>query len=131
MLSRCSDPRNQNYPRYGGRGIKVCEEWLSVETFFSDMGERENGFSLERIDNEKGYCPDNCKWSTSREQARNRRTNVVIEHNGKRMLLLDWAKELGITYQSLRYRLKNWPLERALSNTELEASILGSMRGGN
>jgi hypothetical protein len=73
MVARCSNPKLKDYPSYGGRGIAVSEEWRSFENFYRDMGERPPGLSIDRIDNDKGYCKENCKWATRSEQRRNRR----------------------------------------------------------
>ena len=72
MLSRCNNPKNKWYHRYGGRGIKVCSEWLFFENFYADMGERPEGMSIDRINNNGNYEKSNCKWSTPLEQANNR-----------------------------------------------------------
>jgi hypothetical protein len=73
MKRRCLDPLRQGYENYGGRGIKVCERWLFFGNFLQDMGECPKGLTLERIDNNKGYYKDNCKWATRAEQSRNKR----------------------------------------------------------
>ena len=93
IIQRCHNPKSDNYHRYGGSGIEVCPRWRTgFINFFSDMGKRPNGkYSLERIDNSKGYSPENCKWATVYEQARNRRDIRLIEYNGEKLCLLDWA----------------------------------------
>jgi hypothetical protein len=73
MHRRCNQPTHQSYPHYGGRGISVCEEWKDFWTFVSDMGERPEGHTLERVDNDLGYCKENCIWATHKEQCNNRR----------------------------------------------------------
>lgn len=77
MISRCTNPKKDNYKDYGGRGIVVCKKWLKFENFLKDMGERPIGKTLDRIDNDGNYCKSNCKWSTPKEQANNRRTNIA------------------------------------------------------
>jgi hypothetical protein len=106
MLARCGNKNNQAYSRYGGRGITVCKEWHNFLGFWEDMknGYKEN-LTIDRIDNNKGYYKENCRWATRDEQARNMRSNVWIEHNGKRLIAADWCKELGIDYQLVRTRV--------------------------
>lgn len=117
MLQRCrtSSPA---YSLYGGRGISVCERWVnSFDDFVSDMGRRPAGASIERIDNNRGYEPSNCKWATKQEQANNRRSNRLIEHGGQTKTLAQWAAALGMQQQTLHARLNRsgWPTEHALT----------------
>jgi hypothetical protein len=115
MMSRCFNPLNPAFHHYGGRGISVCERWKSVENFIADMGDRPKGTSIERIDNSKGYSPENCKWATQTEQLRNTRSNVLLTFNGETKCLTQWAEEVGISTKTLQGRLKsNWPVIDAL-----------------
>lgn len=82
MWRRCTNPRSQNFKYYGGRGIKVCEQWKSFETFLADMGSCPDGYSIERIDNDGNYEPSNCKWIPLSEQPKNRRPEAY-GHRGK------------------------------------------------
>jgi hypothetical protein len=121
MKARCTNPSNVQYMDYGGRGIGVCEEWMKFENFFEDMGLRPEGMSLDRIDNEKGYSKENCRWATEFEQKRNTRRNHWITFNGETKCLEDWAKEIGIKANTLINRLNRskWPLEKALTTPAL------------
>ena len=107
MQQRCYNPSKACYARYGGRGITVCERWRSsFPAFYADMGDAPAGTTLDRVDNEKGYAPDNCRWATPQEQANNRVTNVVIEHDGKTMTIAEWARHLGLPYHWIKHRHK-------------------------
>lgn len=117
MVQRCTDPTRQNYPRYGGRGVTVCERWMDVANFIADMGERPAGFTLERIDNAKGYSPENCKWASTKEQALNKRQAHHLTLNGRTQTIREWADELHIKYSTLACRvdLYGWSDEKALT----------------
>lgn len=119
MKRRCNNPKDKRYSRYGGRGIKVCTEWnKSVKTFAEWAFEHgyNDKLTLDRINNDGDYEPNNCKWSNQQEQCRNRSTNRNITYKGKTKILIDWAKELGIQRQTLEKRLKKgWTVEEAFS----------------
>jgi len=116
MLSRCNNPKNMQYRNYGGRGITVCDEWKnSFENFLKDMGERPENTSLDRIDVNGNYSPNNCRWATKAEQARNKRQTIWITFDEKTQCLTDWANEIGISSEGLRYRLKNTTVNNALT----------------
>jgi lambda repressor-like predicted transcriptional regulator len=116
MMFRCfgDDARNSKF--YKSRGITVCERWFSFENFLVDMGERPIGKTLDRIDNDKGYEPTNCRWATKQEQNSNRRGNVLVTHDGKTKTLTDWSKQLGISRGTLEGRMKRgWPAASILA----------------
>lgn len=107
MRRRCRDPRSSSFCRYGAIGITVCDRWLnSFENFIADMGECPEGMSIERKENSIGYTPDNCKWATSEEQNNNRSNNVYLEHDGRRLTVRQWSRELGISGSTLHGRLR-------------------------
>ena len=118
MVQRCHDKNHVRYAKYGGKGITVCERWLSFPNFLADMGEPPAGASIERIDNSKGYSPENCIWADSSTQMRNTSRTRLIEFNGKTQCVTDWAKEIGIHESSLRERLTKWPVEKALTKSK-------------
>lgn len=117
MKQRCLNPKSPDYRIYGGRGIKVHGPWIdSFEQFLSDMGERPQGASLDRLDTDKDYAPDNCRWATPTQQLRNRRDTVRLTWNGRTLNVYEWAKETGIPAKALRERTRaGWAPERALS----------------
>ena len=116
MHTRCYCKKSPNYKRYGGRGIKVCERWHSFELFTVDMGDRPEGMTLDRIDNDGDYTPENCRWATLKEQQRNTRTNHYISYEGRTECLVTWAEEYDIKQTTLRLRLKRgWDIGRALN----------------
>lgn len=102
---RCEDENRPDYARYGGRGIKICKRWQSFIAFFEDMGECPAGYSIDRIDNNDGYHPENCRWATAKEQANNRRSSRWIEYNGMRKTLMQWSECTGIKRTTIAARL--------------------------
>jgi len=117
MVQRCTNPNNDRFKGYMGRGITVCNKWLKFVGFYEDMGDRPEGMTLDRKDNDGNYCKDNCKWSTSKEQQNNMRSNVNIIYNGKTQTLSQWARELNIKIGTLNSRIfrDKWSVERAFT----------------
>lgn len=105
MHGRCRNPRTDCFANYGGRGIKVCERWSIFENFLADMGARPSGLTLERIDNDGDYSPDNCVWATRKAQILNRRATIWVEIEGVRLCLKDWTRRLGVNYQTVFMRI--------------------------
>lgn len=95
MKDRCLNPRFKQWAGYGGRGISVCDRWLSYELFELDMGPRPAGYSLDRIDNNLGYSPENCRWADKKTQQRNRRCAVFVEIEGKSYRVIDLVSLTG------------------------------------
>lgn len=107
MIRRCTYISNPSYRRYGGAGITICPEWLGpngLSNFLKDMGKRPQGKTLDRIDNSKGYSPDNCRWSSVKEQNRNRKTNIFYTYMGQTLVLADWAKKNNLRPEVVYYR---------------------------
>lgn len=117
MIQRCSNASLKSYKNYGGRGISVCDEWTKFEKFYADMGIKPNGCSIDRIDVNGNYDQLNCRWSTMKQQNRNRRNNRLIEFNGETMCVNEWAESLGINKRTLLNRLTNgWEIKKALTH---------------
>ncbi len=123
MRYRCLSPSNKDYPSYGGRGITICERWDSYKSFLADMGECPPGLQLDRIDNEKGYSLNNCRWATRREQANNTRRNRWVTVDGRTQTIAQWARELNVPYGRIydRLRIGADVLHRALTQRLKEA----------
>jgi len=119
MHSRCNNPNAEFYYCYGGRGIKVCGRWSGrdgFQNFFDDMGEPPKGYSIERIEVNGDYEPRNCEWKNSHDQSRNKRNNVFVAFEGRRMVLTDAARLAGLDINIVCDRVKKlgWSMERAL-----------------
>lgn len=118
MINRCTNPNDRGYCRYGGRGITVCDEWKDRNAFakWALSNGYANGLSLERIDNNGPYAPNNCRFATVKEQANNRRSNHMIEYRGETRTLAELAKESAVSYGTLCYRMNHgWNIEDALT----------------
>lgn len=119
MKDRCNNPKCHAYANYGGRGIKVCKEWQENFMNFYDWA-MQNGYSdsltIDRINVNKGYCPENCQWANTRQQSNNRRNNHFIEYHGKVHTLKEWSEIFRIPYVDMKSRTKDgWPIEKILN----------------
>jgi hypothetical protein len=118
MRRRCYAPHRKEYPNYGGRGIAVCDRWKdSLTNFIGDMGERPDGHTLDRIDNNGPYSPENCRWVPRAEQELNKRSNVRYAIFGEMLTLAEAARKYGIGVNTLHNRVRalKWDVERAVS----------------
>ena len=118
MKDRCTNPNNPRYANYGGRGITFDKAFETFEGFFAELGPKPDPtYTIERIDNNKGYEPGNVRWATRAEQNRNKSNNWFLTHNGKTQTLSEWAREVGIKEVTLDARLRRygWSVERALT----------------
>jgi hypothetical protein len=106
MHARCSIPTTPGYERWGGRGIRVCARWSSFENFLNDMGERPIGTTLDRFPNNDGnYEPGNCRWATPRQQANNRRDNILLTVDGETKTAIEWARVVGLPKTTIYQRI--------------------------
>jgi hypothetical protein len=119
IKSRCYCSGHVSFEWYGRKGIQVCKQWKnSFENFLKDMGERPSSrHSIDRIDSDGDYCPENCRWATEKEQSRNRSSNRMISYKGKTQCLTAWAEEAGLPMQTLHKRITRykWSIEKALT----------------
>jgi hypothetical protein len=120
MKDRCYNPSNKAFHNYGGRGIKVCDRWSGpsgFQNFLEDMGRRPaSDHSIDRIDVNGDYCPENCRWATRKEQCRNKRSNKLLTWEGKTQCMSQWADDFAISYVCLKSRLRRgWLVEKALT----------------
>ena len=116
MKNRCFLQNHPTYKDYGARGITVCERWLKFENFFADMGHPPEDHSIERLDNDGNYEPGNCVWATRAIQARNRRSNHIIEVNGLSLTIVDWAARIGASPSAIHDRIRRgWDMKRVVT----------------
>lgn len=105
MKTRCHNTKRETYKYYGGRGIKVSDEWLTFDNFLKDMGPCKSKMSLDRIDNNGNYCKENCRWVTMKEQTRNRRRHRLLTAYGQTLPVFAWAEALEIPQSRIRERI--------------------------
>jgi len=132
MRARCHNPKNHAYKNYGGRGIFVCSDWLNdFDKFYEDMGPRLEGMDLDRIDNEKGYCKENCRWVTRIENLRNMRKTVLFNVNGTMMKIHQIAEVTGQKLSTIKYRISSgMSVEKVMSAKKLPNSVRKGERHG-
>ena len=116
MVNRCYNKTQDSYSNYGGRGMAVCKRWLKFENFLDDMGDRPFlNAQIDRIDNNKGYQPDNCRWVTPKENARNKLNTIMLFWEGKETPLIELGEKYGVHYKCLYKRIRSgWTIEKAL-----------------
>jgi hypothetical protein len=114
MLFRCFNPKSKDFSEYGGRGITVCNRWLSFDFFYADMGDKPEGLTIERINNDGNYEPGNCRWATRKDQNRNKQNSKLFTYLGETKCLAAWAEEYGIVYATLWDRLKTKSFSEAI-----------------
>jgi hypothetical protein len=118
MIARTTHSSHPRFSDYGGRGIEVCERWKSFDRFAEDMGPTFSPeLTLERVDNDRGYEPGNCRWATVVDQARNKRTSYFVTFRGHTKTIAEWSELLGLNYDTVRGRLRKqgWSVERTLT----------------
>lgn len=126
MKERCLNEHDAEYHNYGGRGISVCAEWMEFEPFknWALSNGYANDLTIDRIDVNGNYCPENCRWTTYKVQANNKRNNRFVEYDGRRQTIAQWAEEIGMDYNALLYRLTNFSTEKAFTMPRLRRSSI-------
>lgn len=112
IRTRCENENNSAYHRYGGRGIRICEKWHDFENFknWADSSGYDVGLTIDRIDNDGDYCPENCRWVDWSVQGNNRSTNRLVEYKGQVHNIMEWSKTLGVNYSTLRGRINRYDM---------------------
>lgn len=118
MIDRCYNPDSYNYPNYGGRGVKVCDRWRRQDgliNFINDMGIKPSNATIDRIDNDGNYCPENCRWASNGTNQRNKRNNLTVIYYGKSYVLVELCEQKNLDPLGVRLRIKRgWSVERAI-----------------
>lgn len=125
MLARCYNRNTPSFPRYGGRGITVCDRWYeSFAAFYADMGDPPEGHQIDRIDNSMGYSPENCRWVTVKQNCRNRRSNVLLDFRGERLTLAELSERTGIKQHTIAWRIRRGGMSvEEAATTPVESQI--------
>ncbi len=127
MRDRCNNPSSSKFHLYGGRGITVCEQWDDFLVFLADMGERPDATSIDRINPDLGYSKTNCRWASIVVQNNNSRTNHVLTAGGKSLTITQWARDTGISIESIRARLRRgWTEESAVLTPKMSRHRAGT-----
>lgn len=120
MKKRCLNLKCKAYPLYGGRGVKICERWRFFPNFLDDMGVDPDGLTLDRINTDGDYTPENCRWISIQDQQNNRRNNVNLTFRGETLNVKQWSRRIGICHQTIQCRLnRGWTIDRVLSTPPL------------
>jgi hypothetical protein len=124
MIARCHNQNHRHFAFYGGRGVQVCQRWRSgFINFLEDMGQRPDGMSIDRIDNDKGYDPTNCQWATMSTQSNNRRSSRRVRFRGTTKTVKQWCEELHLNEELIRSRLKlGWNFAKAVGSSVLPST---------
>ena len=136
MRARCYSENNPAYPKYGGRGITICDEWRDTPKLFLDWlysNGWQKGYEVDRIDNDKGYSPDNCRVTNRRGNVNNRRNTILVDYQGRRQSLSDWCIELKLDYRTTYLRIfsRGWDVERAFTTPKMnQGAQMGHIKHG-
>lgn len=131
MKERCTNPHNVGWKNYGGRGVKVCKRWLKFENFLADMGEPPAGKTLDRIDSNGNYCPENCRWATIEVQSNNRRTNLLLTAFGVTKTAMLWTSDARcrVGHSTLLNRItRGWPHLKAITSPLMSYAVRRNRR---
>lgn len=116
MICRCENFKSKKAHIYALKGVRVCDRWMQFDSFLEDMGLAPYGLSIDRIDGNLGYEPENCRWATSKEQSNNTAANRMVSYRGRIQNVSQWAEEIGVKQNTILYRLRRgWSIDRALT----------------